>query len=113
MMLVDWGPRIESLTNLGVRDINGEMWPQAQVEGVRGELEYPAPFVHYCRYKVIRSSVSKDGWIERCRCGRQVVITLQRSESPEKTSAKVMKHWFDKDGILERMTGNGITSNAL
>lgn len=78
---------------------------------------WPQYTTHFCYYRRLAGSSELAGggmkWIERCRCGRQVVITLQRSESPEKTSAKVMKHWFDKDGILERMTGNGITSNAL
>lgn len=71
---------------------------------------YKSP--HWCFYRRLQGSSRLTGlgmeWVERCRCGRQVVITLLRSESPQKVGSKVIKHWFDRDGKLERMTGDGV-----
>ena len=67
---------------------------------------------HYCRYGVMRSSVTPDGWSERCVCGRFANVSLQRSENEKKVTVKAIKHWFDREGHLEKVTGD-ITSNAL
>ena len=45
--------------------------------------------------------------MERCRCGRYIDVSLKRSESGEKQAALITKVWYDKDGNVERITGNG------
>lgn len=48
-----------------------------------------------------------DTWMQLCRCGRMVKVSTARRETTEKVSEEVIKHWFDADGNLERITGNG------
>ena len=40
-------------------------------------------------------------WIERCRCGRLVKGLMELVDGNPVT----VKHWFDRDGNLERKTG--------
>lgn len=89
------------------------MWPQAQIVGDGGKLQNPEPYRHYCCYKVMRSSVNKEGWYERCKCGKMAKVALRRREDEEKVVVRVAKQWFDAEGNLEKVTGEWIISNDL
>lgn len=51
--------------------------------------------------------MTPDGWIQGCRCGRMVTIAISRRETAEKVDQEIKKRWYDADGNLERVTGNG------
>ena len=45
-------------------------------------------------------------WTERCRCGRIVEVDCTFAIAPSKTP-KYTRSWYDQDGNLERVTGDG------
>ena len=64
---------------------------------------------HFCLYRRLQGSSVLIGqtmtWIERCRCMKVVNVSLSRSETEKKVKVHIEKHWFDRDGKLERITG--------
>lgn len=73
---------------------------------------------HWCWYRRLQGSTnqSDDGtqlrWTERCRCSRSVDILLIRCESIENVGSKTVKTWRDKDGLVERITGDGVITST-
>lgn len=72
---------------------------------------------HWCKYYLVKKSVTSryqpGQWIERCKCGRVVNVSIAKRENGKKVDIQMTKHWFDKDGLLERITGNGINGTPL
>ena len=58
-------------------------------------------------YFVVRGSVRKDGYVEKCKCGKSVVTSITRRELGKKVEVAMVKHWFDREGNVTRTTGNG------
>lgn len=65
---------------------------------------------HLHNFRVVNRSQSHYGtgmrWIERCRCS----CTIQCDNSFEfgSSKAKTVKHWFDREGNLLRITGEKV-----
>lgn len=64
---------------------------------------------HKCVYRYVKrsSQVKPNGqtlW-ERCKCGRRVFVDSTYIVEGRK-SPLVVKHWYDKDGNLEKTTGD-------
>lgn len=68
------------------------------------DYKYP----HYCKYEVMRSSVSVtplgSRWVERCRCGYTVSVDCSTSPLDSK-SPKQTRTWFNDNGDIIRKTG--------
>ena len=62
----------------------------------------------FCLFYTLRGSVRKDGYIERCKCGKSNVVSIVRRELGKKVEATTTKHWFDREGNLLRVTGNDV-----
>lgn len=69
--------------------------------GVGGETK------HICQYATYRRTITPAGWVQGCRCGRMVTVSIARRETAEKTDTVIKKNWYDADGNLERTTGSG------
>lgn len=63
---------------------------------------------HYCIYYIIRGVAKDHGYVERCKCGRMNVVSISRRLLEKKVEAIVSKQWFDREGNLERTTGNDV-----
>jgi hypothetical protein len=68
------------------------------------------PALHYCFFRLIRSSIhyfGDDRMVshERCSCGRTKRIDC-KFDLVELKSPKLLVSWFDKEGNLERVTGD-------
>lgn len=65
---------------------------------------------HYCYYRRLAGSSEQVpngiNWVERCRCGNSVQVSLDRGESFEKSKVRMRKTWVSKDGTIERVTGS-------
>lgn len=65
-------------------------------------------FKHFCKYSLVRRSIKDVGlfkkWIERCRCGRFVLVDCKLFVGGS-NSPKVRKTWFDSEGNVSRITG--------
>lgn len=53
----------------------------------------------------MRTSFNGLNWMERCKCTRYVWIDCSKVLGDTKTP-RVIKHWYNEDGVLERTTGN-------
>lgn len=72
---------------------------------------------HFCDYRLIKTSVSPtvgglNRWTERCKCGRSVIVSQGFAETGRKVVPILRKYWYNRDGVLERTTGDGLTENA-
>ena len=62
---------------------------------------------HTCVFKVMRGTIKGDTWLERCFCGKTCRVSVSRSDNENKAGAMMTKRWYDADGNLERVSGNG------
>lgn len=62
---------------------------------------------HFHNYRVVNRSQSHFGtgmrWIERCRCGS--AVQCEHSFAVGGNRSETVKHWFNREGDLERITG--------
>ena len=67
---------------------------------------------HWCYYRRLQGSSNRTDttmeWIERCRCGRLVKGVMEVVNGTPVT----VKHWFDREGNLERKTGFKLKSES-
>lgn len=92
------------------------MWPAAPAMG-RGNFNIAdEDGYHNCFYFLLRNTMrfvsGSQIWTERCRCGRfkqhDYKFVVEGSNSPQHTV-----RWYDAEGNVDRITGDGVKETGV